>query len=227
MKNTKFDGLKLCILPIGLLLLSYLGLIAVKYNYANENAALKLSKLMESRLPTSDDQILLGTNTPPNEIKKDRLKKLQSKNSLENFKKPHNSISLEITSSQQEPIAANQEFELVGTISIEREVGPIEVTWHLPKGIEVLDPKHLHLTIYLQQGGMQRVTLTAFSRIQTNQQIHLEARYNQGSLKIGNTVQFNTIDQTRINKATLRQRKLLSLTRKNDSDRIEKGTIWQ
>ena len=227
MKLFKFENAKLLFLPVGLVMLSYLGFIAVKANYVEEAARQQSAQLNNARLPSNQNNGLKATNTPPDATKIEKAKTQSKKSSFNNFKKPHSAINVEITSAKAVPLTANRELDLVGIIKVDRELGPIEVIWHLPSGIESTEASKQRVILKLHEGDIQQVKLKVLSHTNENQQIHLEVSYMHGTVKTGATAQFNTINQSRINQENLRQKKLVSAKRDLSELLNERKRIWQ
>ncbi len=168
---TQIENLKLWSIPVALLLMSYLGFLAVKSNYINESeVGAQIQKNTRERIPSS--------------VK---------------VQKPHGAIEVEILKDGASPFVKGQATELVGVVTAEREVSNVEVQWHFPKEIERTDGEQSLTLNTLKAGEARKVSIKVISHSENNEQIHLEASYLQGDLKIGSTSQFNTVDQKRLN----------------------------
>ncbi len=163
--NSRIEMLKLLRIPAALLFLSFLGFLAVKMNYAEEIAGRNLNEKPAYRTPSKA------------------------------FKKPHGAIEIEISNQNVEPLLTGQSTELIGKVTARRDLAQVDITWHLPAGVERLDGVQKQSLSNLHTGETQQVSIRVISHSDVNQQIHLEASYQQGDLKIGNTSQFNTLDQ--------------------------------
>ncbi len=208
----KIEILKLLSLPVGLLILSFLGLLAVKNQYAQENLA------KSNRVPTSQE-----VNTAPDESKIEASRAMKIKGASKDFKKPHGALDIQISSENESPMQKDGQAELVANLKVDREVGAIEVFWHLPEGVEITSGDQRQTISDLHVGDQQTIRIKVISHTDINRQIHLEASYLQGSLKIGKTAQYNTIDQPEINRTALNRKQIMS-SRSNDS---EETRIWQ
>ncbi len=110
MKLTRIEIMKLMSLPLSILILSYLGFLAIKFQVAVENDAQTNNPAVSFRAPGS-------INTPADTLKKSQQAKILS-DELREFKKPHGPIEVEVTSIENRAILNNERFELIGTNKI-------------------------------------------------------------------------------------------------------------
>ena len=184
--NSRNEILKLLCIPAVLILLSYLGFLAVKMNYAEDIARQRVDETPAYRTPS---------NSKADEQKKSNNQTSLKITSSKGFKKPHGAIEIEISNQNAKPLFKGQSTELVGTVTASRDVDEVDIVWHLPKGIEKLDGVQKQSLSSLRAGETQQISIRIISLVDVNQQIHLEASYHQGDLKIGNTSQYNTVDR--------------------------------
>ena len=215
MKLSKIEIMKLLSLPLSILLLSYLGFLAIKFQVALESETQGANATLSLRAPAS-------INSPPDPFKK-ALQLQISLNENHDLKKPHGPIEVEVSSVDNRLILNRERSELIGTIKIAHDLEQVDVHWHLPKGVELVGGELKSIFYSVKAGEQKEIHIQILSHSDVNQQIHLEASFQQGADKIGHTAQFNTVDQLSLNQAA--QQKTGSIHAQGFGHAEEK--IWQ
>ncbi len=215
------EKLKLMSLPLSILLLSYLAFLAVKNQYLEDTDS------KSSRHPTSLAPARIDVNVPADDSKQERLKAPQKNSLLHELKKPHGALSVEISSRTATPLQLEKEFEIVGTVKIERQLGPVQITWHYPKDIFPIAPLSSPIILNLEAGDIEQVYFKFRAETLENRQIYFEASYLQNEIKMGQTAQYNTADQLNLERQALEQRKLVLLKNKSREETQEEYRLWQ
>jgi hypothetical protein len=210
MKLSNLDKLKLLSLPLFILFLSYLGFLAIKFQVASDGDPQSNNPSISARAPGS-------INMPA-----DLIKQKFSSAGLNDFKKPHGPIEVEVKGTENRAILSNDRTELIGVIKIERDLDLVDIQWHLPKGIELIGGTAKESFSHVKAGEQKEIRIQILSHLNVNQQIHLEASFQQGNDKIGHTAQFNTVEQQGIN-ATHQQKASIHAQASGASD----VKIWQ
>jgi hypothetical protein len=190
--NQKIEMLKLLSLPIGILILSYLGFLAVKFQYTQESDSQTSVPLSHFRAPAS---LSNAANVEADIVKKVRLEKAHADTG---FKKPHGALEIAIESQNIEDLLDGSSTELTGTFKVDRDISQVEIVWHLPAGIEHLEGAQKKTFLNLRAGEQQSFKIKVISHSNDNKQIHLEASYINGPLKVGGTSQYNRINQPHV-----------------------------
>ncbi len=189
MKLSNLEKLKLLSLPLSILFLSYLGFLAIKFQVAADFEPQSNNPSISERAPGS-------VNTAAS-----LLKQKTQINGSRDFKKPHGPIEVEVSGAENRSILSNDRTELIGLIKFERDLDLIDVQWHLPAGIELVGGVAQDSFRNVKAGDQKEVRIQILSHLDSNQQVHLEASFRQGSDKIGHTAQFNTVEQQNLNAA--------------------------
>ena len=192
LSKSTIETLKLLSLPLGILAISVFGFLVIKFYDSSA-----------TRIPTNVNSLIY--NLEPDEIKQRELMKVKAANDSKGLKKPHGSIEIHILCSDAGALSAGRESELTGILKVDRDIDEVSLVWHLPGSVEQVSGSPKDIFYKLHAGEERRVSIHIQSHSISNEQIHLEATYAQANSKIGNTAQFNTIDQIAIDKVANNQ----------------------
>ena len=92
-------------------------------------------------------------------------------------------------------------LQLMGTVITQRDTSQLDITWHIPKSVQILSGQKKVTISNAQAGKAYNVSLTILTENTENEQIHLLTGMSLGNLRFSNSTTYNTALQKAFEKS--------------------------
>lgn len=147
---------------------------------------------------TSWPRRFASTDRGPASIAGKKEHTLLQKDILRHTHKIRGPLVVDIELVGERPTQPGDVFVLKGLVTSESAINNVEYKWVVPQGVEVINGQ-LNSTIAVMSEGKPfetQITLRQVSDM--NVRVHLRARSATGTTRFGDTAQFNSMDQVKI-----------------------------